>query len=175
VGTTVENADRLLDIWIKVLSQAEHTQRLLLDGQWQGASEVPPSLTLPIHNPLWNDFNFQDARAQEELLRLESEAAAAASRAAEIAKQKAAEAAEKAKLEAVSRAAAKTPTRGRGILKNSNVPMTSTRGRGMTSQTPGSTRGRGTVGVGRGSTRGTTSTSATRGGSVRGRGSLVRS
>jgi len=40
VGTTVENADRLLDIWIKVLSQAEHTQRLLLDGKWQGSTEV---------------------------------------------------------------------------------------------------------------------------------------
>jgi len=40
VGTTVENADRLLDIWIKVLSQSEHTQRLLLDGKWQGATEV---------------------------------------------------------------------------------------------------------------------------------------
>jgi len=40
VGTTVENADRLLDIWIKVLSQSEHTQRLLLDGKWQGSTEV---------------------------------------------------------------------------------------------------------------------------------------
>jgi DASH complex subunit Duo1 len=40
VATTVENADRLLDIWIKVLSQSEHTQRLLLDGQWQGSTEV---------------------------------------------------------------------------------------------------------------------------------------
>jgi hypothetical protein len=36
----VENADRLLDIWIKVLSQGEHTQRLLLDGKWQGSTEV---------------------------------------------------------------------------------------------------------------------------------------
>jgi DASH complex subunit Duo1 len=42
VGTTVENADRLLDIWIKVLSQSEHTQRLLLDGKWQGSTEVIP-------------------------------------------------------------------------------------------------------------------------------------
>lgn len=41
VGTTVQNADRLLDIWIKVLSQSEHTQRLLLDGKWQGSTEVP--------------------------------------------------------------------------------------------------------------------------------------
>jgi hypothetical protein len=40
VGATVENADRLLDIWIKVLSQSEHTQRLLLDGKWQGSTEV---------------------------------------------------------------------------------------------------------------------------------------
>ena len=42
VGTTVENADRLLDIWIKILSQAEHTQRLVLDGKWQGSLEVTP-------------------------------------------------------------------------------------------------------------------------------------
>jgi hypothetical protein len=40
VGTTVENADRLLDIWIKVLSQSEHTQKLLLDEKWQGSTEV---------------------------------------------------------------------------------------------------------------------------------------
>jgi DASH complex subunit Duo1 len=40
VGATVENADRLLDIWIKVLSQSEHTQRLLLDGKWQGSTAV---------------------------------------------------------------------------------------------------------------------------------------
>ena len=44
VGATVENADRLLDIWIKVLSQSEHTQRLLLDGKWQGSTEVSPLL-----------------------------------------------------------------------------------------------------------------------------------
>ena len=100
------------------------------------------------------------------MLRLESEAAEAASRAAEIARQRAAEAAEKAKLEAANRVANKTPTRSRGILKNT-ISTGSTRGRG-TSQAP-SVRGRGVVTGGR---RGST-TSTTRG-SVRGRGSLAK-
>jgi membrane protein involved in colicin uptake len=104
---------------------------------------------------------------------LESEAAIAASRAAEVARKKAVEAAEKAKADAAARAAGtKTPTtRGRGILKNT-MPTGSTRGgagRGAPSQT-GGVRGRG--GIVRG-TRGTAS-SSTRGSSVRGRGSLVK-
>jgi hypothetical protein len=66
-------------------------------------------------------------------LRLESEAAEAASRAAALARQKAIEAAEKAKLDAANRVATKTPTgaRGRGILKNTTVPGGSARGRGV--------------------------------------------
>lgn len=88
-----------------------------------------------------------------------------------MARLKAAEA-EKARLEAASRAPAKTPTRGRGILKNTTAPATSSRGRGTTAQQAGSVRGRG--GIGRGTTRGTTTSSTTRGGSVRGRGAVVR-
>ena len=103
---------------------------------------------------------------------LNPEAAEAASRAAELARQKAVEAAEKAKLEAANRVASKTPTRGRGILKNT-VPAGSSRGRGTTTSQTASVRGRG--GITRG-TRGTTgsSSSSARGGTVRGRGSLVR-
>lgn len=155
----MENADRLLDIWIKVLSQSEHTQRLLLDGKWQGSIEV---LLEPDHYA-----DSQDARAQEELLRLQAEAAEAASRAAELNRQRAAEAAEKAKLEASKSVTTKTSTRGRGILKNT-VPASSTRSRGTSSQTP-SVRGRG--GLTRGARGGT---SIMRGSSVRGRGSLVK-
>ena len=36
---TVESSDRLLDLWIKTLSQTEHTQRLLLNGRWHGATK----------------------------------------------------------------------------------------------------------------------------------------
>ncbi|KAI5788426.1 DASH complex subunit Duo1-domain-containing protein [Geopyxis carbonaria] len=36
VSTTVNNANKLLDIWVRILSQTEHTQRLLLSEQWQG-------------------------------------------------------------------------------------------------------------------------------------------
>ena len=119
-------------------------------------------------------FTFQDARAQEERLRQEEAAAAlAASQAAEQARQKAAEAAEKAKLDAARTSAGKTPTRGRGILKNT-TSTTSTRGgmtRGTAVSQTASMRGRGVV---RG-TRGTTTTGGTtRGSSIRGRGSLVK-
>ena len=86
-----------------------------------------------------------------------------------MARQKAADA-EKARLEAASRGPAKTPTRGRGILKNTTVPTTSSRGRGTTSQQTSGVRGRG--GVGKGTTRGTMS--STRSGSVQGRGALAR-
>lgn len=44
----------LLDTYTKVLSQAEHTQNLLLDGSWEpqrvsGASRVPSSASEELH------------------------------------------------------------------------------------------------------------------------------
>lgn len=39
VSQTVANANTLLDLWIRILSQTEHTQRLLLSGHWQGATQ----------------------------------------------------------------------------------------------------------------------------------------
>ena len=36
---TVGEAEGLLDTWIRILSGAEHTQRLLLDGRWQGVEQ----------------------------------------------------------------------------------------------------------------------------------------
>ena len=35
----MNSANALLNLWIRVLSQAEHTQRLLLSGHWEGASK----------------------------------------------------------------------------------------------------------------------------------------
>lgn len=39
VSNTVASANTLLDLWIRILSQTEHTQRLLLSGHWQGATQ----------------------------------------------------------------------------------------------------------------------------------------
>ncbi|CAG8623444.1 2058_t:CDS:2 [Paraglomus occultum] len=37
---TMDQTDTLLDIWIKILSQSLHTQRLLSDPSWQGQTTV---------------------------------------------------------------------------------------------------------------------------------------
>ncbi|CAD6506314.1 BgTH12-07240 [Blumeria graminis f. sp. triticale] len=38
VSRTVKSASSLLDTWIRILSQAEHNQRLILNPGWEGAS-----------------------------------------------------------------------------------------------------------------------------------------
>lgn len=39
VSATVSNASTLLNTWTRILSQTEHNQRLILNPQWQGASQ----------------------------------------------------------------------------------------------------------------------------------------
>ncbi|KAL7267033.1 hypothetical protein RUND412_010396 [Rhizina undulata] len=39
VSTTVDNANKLLDHWIRILSQTEHTQRLIFNGRWEGGTQ----------------------------------------------------------------------------------------------------------------------------------------
>lgn len=39
VSRTVTSASTLLNTWIRILSQTEHNQRLLLNTNWQGASQ----------------------------------------------------------------------------------------------------------------------------------------
>ncbi|RMY14708.1 hypothetical protein D0867_07063 [Hortaea werneckii] len=39
VQRTVENASTLLATWTRILSQTEHNQRLILNPQWQGATQ----------------------------------------------------------------------------------------------------------------------------------------
>ncbi|KAF1829599.1 hypothetical protein BDW02DRAFT_509536 [Decorospora gaudefroyi] len=39
VSSTVQNASTLLQTWTRILSQTEHSQRLVLNPQWQGASQ----------------------------------------------------------------------------------------------------------------------------------------
>ncbi len=38
VNETVQDADRLLNLWIRVLARSEQSQRLILDEEWGGAS-----------------------------------------------------------------------------------------------------------------------------------------
>ncbi|KAH7139490.1 DASH complex subunit Duo1-domain-containing protein [Dendryphion nanum] len=39
VSKTVDNASTLLHTWTRILSQTEHNQRLILNRQWQGATQ----------------------------------------------------------------------------------------------------------------------------------------
>jgi hypothetical protein len=39
VSRTVTSASTLLNTWIRILSQTEHNQRLILNPNWQGASQ----------------------------------------------------------------------------------------------------------------------------------------
>lgn len=39
VHTTVQSASTLLNTWTRILSQTEHNQRLILDPNWQGATQ----------------------------------------------------------------------------------------------------------------------------------------
>ncbi|KAL1921157.1 uncharacterized protein VTP21DRAFT_10873 [Calcarisporiella thermophila] len=79
---TIDQTDRLLDIWISILSQAEHTRRLLEDPTWQGGDA---------------DIEFmreeeerieRERKEYEERLRQEQEAAAARAAALAAAEQK---------------------------------------------------------------------------------------
>ncbi|RPB21040.1 hypothetical protein L211DRAFT_744964, partial [Terfezia boudieri ATCC MYA-4762] len=39
VSSTVNSANTLLNLWVRILSQTEHTQRLLLSGHWEGGNK----------------------------------------------------------------------------------------------------------------------------------------
>jgi hypothetical protein len=43
---TTERTDQLLNVWVRLLSQAEHTQRLLQDEQWEGATSVSNTICI---------------------------------------------------------------------------------------------------------------------------------
>lgn len=75
--STIATTHELLDLYVRLSSQAEHTQNLLLDGQWQGVTKVrpsppPPLLANPTRTP--QDIQLLAAREAEEA-RLSSEAA----------------------------------------------------------------------------------------------------
>ncbi|PVH94817.1 hypothetical protein DM02DRAFT_481445, partial [Periconia macrospinosa] len=133
VSRTVNNASTLLQTWTRILSQTEHNQRLILNPQWQGATQD----LADIQDEEAQRQHAAERRAAEEQARKE-----AAARKAEEDRRKA---------EAASKPG--TRGRGRGGLKTRGA---SSSGYGVSGQTgtglsrSGSTRGRAASGIGRG-------------------------
>ncbi|CAI6340105.1 unnamed protein product [Periconia digitata] len=133
VSHTVHNASTLLQTWTRILSQTEHNQRLILNPQWQGATQ--------------DLADIQDEEAQRQH--------AAERRAAEEERRKEAAARKAEEDRRKAEAASKTGTRGRGrgSVRTRGVPSS---GYGVSRQTgqgvnrSGSTRGRPASGIGRG-------------------------
>lgn len=148
VHQTVNNASTLLATWTRILGQTEHNQRLILNPQWQGATQDLEEL----ENEEIRRQAEMERRAVEEQRRREE-----AQRKAEEEERKKA-------------AAAAAPTRGLSRTRSTRggtrgVPSSSTTSRYTASGTSIG-RGRGTIPSARGSGIGR-GTSATRG---RGRG-----
>ncbi|KAL1606992.1 hypothetical protein SLS59_002694 [Nothophoma quercina] len=138
VSKTVQNASTLLQTWTRILSQTEHNQRLILNPQWQGATQD----MVDIEEEENHRKQAVERRAAEEQARRE----AAARRAEE----------ERRKAEA---GPPKPATRGRGRGTRPRGTSTSTTssgyvgvggqtGRGVSRSD--STRGRAGSGIGRG-------------------------
>lgn len=136
VSRTVNNASTLLQTWTRILSLTEHNQRLILNPQWQGATQ---DLVDMQHDQVERK-HAAERRAAEEQARRE-----AAIRRAE---------AEKSKAEAAPRGGARGRARGgtstRGRAGSTSASSSSARGLGRSA----SASSRGTSGIGRG-TRGT--------------------
>ncbi|KAK4053630.1 hypothetical protein OIO90_003869 [Microbotryomycetes sp. JL221] len=86
LGENIETAHGLLDLYSKISAQAEHTQALLLDTQWQGVTHDAQML---IEREAEAARLAQEEAERQERERIEAEeAAAAAAAAAELAAQK---------------------------------------------------------------------------------------
>ncbi len=134
VQRTVESASTLLGTWTRILSQTEHNQRLILNPNWQGATQD------------LEDAENEDLRKQQDAERRVLE------------EQRRKEEAQRKAEEEERRRAVATPTGGRGS-KTRGTRGTSSTGRGYTGVGGQVGRGRGTTGamgsgVGRGSTSG---------------------
>lgn len=145
VHQTVNNASTLLATWTRILGQTEHNQRLILNPQWQGASQDI------------EEMENEEIRRQAETERR----AAEEQRRREEAQRKAEEEERKRAL------AAAAPTRGGSRVRGTRGVSSSTTSR-YTAAGTSVGRGRGTIPAARGSSIGR-GTSATRG---RGRGSV---
>lgn len=142
VSRTVHNASTLLQTWTRILSQTEHNQRLILNPQWQGASQ---DLV---------DIQNEDIQRQQAAQRREAEEQARREAAARRADE------ERRKVEASASGSTRGRPRGglrtRGASTSSGyVGVGGQAGRGVnrtasTSARGGSGIGRGTRGRGRG-------------------------
>ncbi|KAF2727688.1 hypothetical protein EJ04DRAFT_581868 [Polyplosphaeria fusca] len=139
VSKTVHNASTLLQTWTRILSQTEHNQRLILNPQWQGATQDLA------------DIQSEEVMRQQAAERREAEDQARREAAARRADD------ERRRAEATS----KTGTRGRGsrggvrsrgtasTASSGYVGVGGQSGRGLNRS--GSTSSRGGSGIGRGS------------------------
>ncbi|KAF1959761.1 hypothetical protein CC80DRAFT_545201 [Byssothecium circinans] len=143
VSRTVHNATTLLQTWTRILSQTEHNQRLILNPQWQGATQD----LADIQDEQVQRQHAAERRAAEEQARKE-----AAARKAEEDRRKA-EAAPKAGTRGRGRGGARP--RGASTSSSGYVGVGGQSGRGLnrsasTSGRTGSGMGRGSRGRGRG-------------------------
>ncbi|KAF2280262.1 uncharacterized protein EI97DRAFT_447820 [Westerdykella ornata] len=142
VSRTVHNASTLLQTWTRILSQTEHNQRLILNPQWQGASQD----LLDIQNEEIQRQQAAHRREAEEQARRET-----AARGAEEERRKA-----EAPARGSTRGRARGSVRGRGTTSSSGyVGVGGQTGRGVsrsasTRTRAGSSIGRGLRGKGRG-------------------------
>lgn len=126
VSRTVDSASTLLNTWTRILSQTEHNQRLILDRNWQGASQDVIDME---HEEV---LRKQEAERRERELQQQREAAARKAEEAERKRAQATGTTSKGRL---------GTTRGRvrttGLGKTSGVSHSST----STSTTRTATRG----------------------------------
>ncbi|KAL2868308.1 DASH complex subunit DUO1 [Aspergillus lucknowensis] len=125
VSQTVNSASTLLDTWTRILSQTEHNQRLILDPNWQGASQDAADLE--------NEELLRQQAAERRERELQQQREAAARKAEED---------EKKRFQSTSSRGTRGVTRGRvraGLGRTPSVSYsgTSTSGSKTTSTTTG--------------------------------------
>jgi hypothetical protein len=148
VSRTVTSASTLLNTWIRILSQTEHNQRLLLSTNWHGASQD----LADIENEAILRLQAAERKAAEEERRKEEA-------------RRQAEDDERQRQAGITRGARGTRGRGRGAPRAGNVSSSGygASGSGNLSGNRGTSQATaGRSGIGRGT------------GSVRGRGRGVR-
>lgn len=136
VSKTVQNASTLLQTWTRILSQTEHNQRLILNPQWQGATQDLA------------DIEDEEAHRQQAAQRRAAEEQArkdAAARKLEEDRRRAEASSSKPGTRGRGRG-----TRPRGLSSTSTSTSGSASGVGRGISRSDSTRGRGTSGIGRG-------------------------
>jgi hypothetical protein len=147
VNRTVSNASTLLATWTRILSQTEHNQRLILNPNWQGATQDV------------EDLENEDLRRQQEAERRALE------------EQRRREEAQRRAEEEERRKAAAAAAPSRGGLKTRGTRGSSGSGRGYAGVGGQAGRGRGTTGTGTGARAGSSTGSGVgRTNSTRGRG-----